>query len=75
MFGKGLPAVSGRKTDIIEEITAADPNIEIGRLTCISAKSPTAFAKTPPILATSEQEPRPEFLRKGGKLILLIIYI
>ena len=71
MFAKGFPAVSGSKIDKIEEITAADPNIAIGRLTCISAKSPTAFAKTPPILATSEQEPKPEFLRKGGKLIFV----
>lgn len=71
MFAKGLPAVSGSKTDIIEEITAADPNIAMGRFTCISAKSPTAFAKTPPSLATSEQEPRPEFLRKGGKSIFV----
>ena len=63
VLGRGFPAVSGSKKLSPEDNKAVAPNKIIGRFTLISAKSATVVAKTPPILAIREQEPKLAFLQ------------
>ena len=64
VLARGFPAVSGSKKLRTEDSRAMAPNKMIGRLTWILAKSDTVLARTPPILATKEHEPKLAFLEQ-----------
>jgi hypothetical protein len=64
VFGNGFPAVSGSINDRAADSKALEPNRTVGMLMLISAKVPTRLARTPPMRATREQDPRPAFLRQ-----------
>lgn len=64
VLARGFPAVSGSKKLRVEDNRAVAPNKMIGRLTWMVAKSDTVLAKTPPILATKEHEPKLAFLER-----------
>ena len=63
VLARGFPAVSGSRKLRAEDKRAMAPNKIIGRFTLISAKSATVVARTPPILANREQEPKLAFLQ------------
>ena len=65
VLARGFPAVSGSKKLRADESRAIVPNKMIGRFTLISVKSATVVAKTPPILANREQEPKLAFLEQN----------
>ena len=61
--GRLWPAVSGKKRERKADNNALTPNIVVGIATWYSASFPTKFEKTPPTLATREQDPNPAFLK------------
>ena len=61
--GRLWPAVSGKNSERNAANNALTPNIVVGIATWYSASFPTKLEKTPPILATREQDPNAAFLK------------